>query len=107
MDYKLFGIYTESEDGYLSILTHISKDSIMGIDFLLSEFDEITNKGINNWFSINYNNFKNGEVFHVDTDEIPDVFKNFGYLGQINDSVVQQNLKKYVEQEWWHSDLED
>jgi len=93
MKYKLFGIY--SNEKYLSVILDKNKDLILVVNFEFSNFKEISNQCINDFLA--FNNFKlSDRPFYIENIKMnPKLFKNYGYLGQINEVVQDKLLMRF------------
>ena len=99
MKYKDFGIYTD--ELLISILVDVKPGRIFGIDYYLDDYfetyDVLSNENINKWLYDYYDDVAEEQVFKVDLNEYPHVINDYGYLGQITDLNVQDDLIGNVE----------
>jgi len=94
MKYKQFGIYTN--DTMLTIFVKVTGDSIIGVFFDIYDFPELSNHVINEKLFADMN-IEFEQVFEANMKDHPNQFKDYGYLGQITDLNVQDDLIGNVE----------
>lgn len=92
MLYKEFGIYTNNE--VVCIIVEVTSDEIIGVNFPIDEFVDLSNKSVNNDLLHDFN-VDEDFVFKVDYKKEPDFLKNCGYLGQL-DKTLQSQIKSIV-----------
>jgi len=91
---KEFGIYTN--DDFLYVITDINKEEIKAIKWSIENFTELTNYAVNEDLESIWN-FFDDEIIIIKPIQIPILFNNHGYLGQISAKVLQEELRDYVE----------
>jgi len=100
MEYKQFGIYINDE--LITIITEINKNKAIGIDYMLEDYIKtnkpISNKHIIEWLDIEYE-CSEFQIFEVNLDNHPEIFKNYGYLGQISDLRMKRMLRKHIKKQ--------
>jgi len=102
MEYKEFGIYVD--DTNISVLAEVNEELILGIDYPLNKYYQsyeiLSNERINNWLLWNWDNIGVEQIFDVDLYKHPDVFKDYGYLGHVNNETIKKNIKESVKNAW-------
>jgi len=111
MEYKEFGIYTNDENMY--IIIENKYNGIQGFVFPNWWFPELRNISINVSIILNMNQVKIDHIFGIDLDKNPNTFYNFGYLGQVLDVDIKDELKQKFDEytltnktTWYLKDLE-
>jgi len=102
---KEFGIYVD--DNFISVVVDVNDEYVVGVDYPIDDFQEfkqqaITNSNINEWLRVHYDLIEDEQIYEINLKIRPDVFKNSGYVGQINSELFQKCLKEFI-MEIYHS----
>lgn len=90
---KEFGIYTSEEQNIVSIIISTKNpESIVGFDIPMSEFDNLTNININMRFMTKGLNISFKQLFLYNSIKDPELFKNYGYMGELSSIKPFRNL---------------
>jgi len=95
---KEYGIYTSEINNTISIIVATSSTLILGFDLNVSDFTKLENKLINEILKEHFQTMiKYHKLFIIKLKETPDIFKNYGYLGEIEqDPKFRKNIKDFV-----------
>lgn len=93
--YKQYGIYTN--DRYAYIVVAFDKHKMFCLRFFIdNEFVGKSNQGINEFLKRRYSIFGKDELDIIDLHTYPNIFKNHGYLGQVDDKTLMEKLDKAI-----------
>jgi len=95
-----FGIYVDEDEEIVSVFVEITEEYVIGADYPIDDFEEdgygiLSNTNVNEWLQDNYDVIGEEQVYELDTEKASDIFKNCGYIGQVND-YLQENLKNFI-----------
>lgn len=98
---KEYGIYVSEEREIVSIIIPENKILTTIIDIPFSFFNNykcFTNIGVYNSLTLNYKCITYDQIFSCKSSLLPNILKNYGYLGQLEDNLNFKNtLRKHIE----------
>jgi len=98
MNYIEFGIYTSSYYDSVSILVKLTEEKAIGLDIPMSVvFTEVSNEAVCDWLYSHLYDLDDAFIATADLITHPNTFEDYGFLGKVNDLILQNELIKFID----------
>jgi len=96
--YKEFGIYTSEYKDSVSIIVELTEEQVVNLDIPMSvAFKKLTNETVKDWLYAHLYSLDDAFITTVDLNIHPEFFKDYGYLGQVDGLILQNELIEWID----------